>query len=297
MEREYNIKIRAPLATEEIAVLERSTGEHPMIAWHGIAFVNRMWRWTPLWPHGRIILAGLPGHGPVRSQPNRHYERWTPQHFVDVGVETVRTLACGRPATLIGHSTGAMVALGVALQAPELVARLILISPVIWHDLGGLVGAWIAVAQNQALCRAVIGASLAAGRLSRTAYLASIPVFLHDSRGAFSNPNVFASVAEGYPHYQRIPIAAIAGTAGILRRVDARPDVLRHPPRIPTLIVHGQQDDIVPFKQAEWLIGKLPQAELATMYGIGHVPFAEREPECNRMIVEWCERNPVQHQT
>jgi pimeloyl-ACP methyl ester carboxylesterase len=293
MQREYNIKVRAPLATEEVAVLERSSGEHPIIAWHGIAFVNRLWRWDMLWPHGRVILAGLPGHGPVRAQPNRHYELWTPQHFIDVAIETTRFLARGKPATLIGHSTGAMLALGVATQAPELVARLILVSPVVWNDLGGIIGSWLTVAQHPALCRSLIGATLAPGRLLRSAYLASIPLFVHDPQGTFSNPRVYQSVVEGYPHYQRTPIAAIAGTAGILRRTDLRPDIQRCPPRVPTLIIHGDRDGIVPIRQAEWVLGKLPMVELATMHGIGHVPFAEREAEFSRIVQEWCEWNPV----
>ncbi|GAB4122145.1 MAG: hypothetical protein Fur005_16920 [Roseiflexaceae bacterium] len=40
-DQERVLTIATPRGSEPIAVLQRSVGEHPFIAWHGITVVNR----------------------------------------------------------------------------------------------------------------------------------------------------------------------------------------------------------------------------------------------------------------
>ena len=59
--------------------------------------------------------------------------------------------------------------------------------------------------------------------------------------------------------------------------VDLRPRV--HEIEMPTLIIHGDADALVPLADAEWLAGRLPQARLHIVRGGGHVPTVTQPVE------------------
>ena len=290
---EHTLSIPTAQGAEEIAVLQRSAGDDLFVAWHGITAVNRFWFWDILWPHGAVWLAGLPGHGRLAPRPSRQFWRWTPEHLIEAGLGTLRALSADRPATLIGHSTGGMIALGIAQRAPELVSRLILIAPVVWSDLTGIVGFWQRFAGHPRLLQAVIGASLGAGRLSYRAFVLSLAAFIADRRGFYANPHTGLALRAGYAAMRGTQLAAVAGTVRVLRQADLRPFVERGPTAVPTLIIHGERDPIVPIAQSRWLAGALPNAELAALPGTGHIPYGEREAATNQIVQAWLERHPL----
>lgn len=284
---QYILPIATPHGTEPIAILPRSVGRHPIIAWHGISANNRSWFWDILWQQGAVQLAGLPGHGPLPPLPAAHYARWDQQHFIRVGQAVVEQLAQGQPATLIGHSTGGMIALGVALAAPHLVARLILISPVVWGDLHGIVGLWARLRHQPHLLRAAIAAAIVPAQQSYALDLQMLRAFIADPQGFYSNPNTIRAVQEAYSDFRATPIAALAATARVIGDADLRPIVETALPTVPTLVIAGEQDGIVPVYQARWLAATLPHATLAVLPGVGHVPFGECEPAFNRAVLGW----------
>jgi pimeloyl-ACP methyl ester carboxylesterase len=290
---EHTLSIPTSQGAEEIAVLQRSAGDELFVAWHGITAVNRFWFWDILWPHGAVWMAGLPGHGPLRRRPAGQFCGWTPEHLIEAGLGTLRALGDGRPATLIGHSTGGMIALGIVQRAPELVRRLILLAPVVWSDLSGVVGLWLRCAGHPRLLQAVIGASLGAGRLSYQAFRLSLLAFIADRRGFYANPHTDLALRAGYAAMRRTQLAAIAGTVRALRQADLRPQVERAPTAVPTLIIHGERDPIIPIAQSRWLAAALPQAELVALPGTGHVPYGEREAATNQAIQGWLDRHPA----
>jgi pimeloyl-ACP methyl ester carboxylesterase len=293
VEREYTLEVPTPLGDEEIALCQRSEGRHRFIAWHGITATNRFWYWDTFWEQGQVTLAGLPGHGPVRRHPRDHYLRWTAQHLIDVGVGTARHLYNGEPMTLIGHSTGGLIALGVALAAPELVARLILLAPVVWGELSGIIGLWLRVAERPALARLLIGASLAPGRWSYRLFRASLRSYVSDAQGLYGNPRLDSTLRYGYPHYRLTSTDAVLGTVLALRTANLRPGVLHRCPTIPTLLVHGDRDGVVPYRQSAWLVQALPQASLVTVPGVGHMAYVESEQWVSEQVNAWCAEHPA----
>jgi pimeloyl-ACP methyl ester carboxylesterase len=289
----YTLSIPSPIGTEEIAILPRSTGEHPFVAWHGVTAVNRFWFWNVLWPLGAVSLVGLPGHGPLKAQPNSHFDNWTPEHFIEVSKTALRTLTNGRPATLIGHSTGGMIALGIAQTAPELVQRLILIAPVVWSELTGIVGFWQRFANYPRLLRLVVRLSLEPGRLNRRVFTSSMTAFIRDREGFYGNERVALAIEEGYADMRKTQLAAIAGTTRVLTKTDMRPLVQQNPTTIPTLLIHGTKDPIVPYEQSEWLHQHLPNATMASIQGAGHLPYGEQEENVNQLVLDWLAQHPV----
>lgn len=287
---EYTISVQGTVGQEAIRVLQRSTGAEQFIAWHGITAVNRFWLWDALWPHGEVQLVGLPGHGAVPNQPNQQWSRWTQEHLIETGIASLKKLNNGKPATIIGHSTGGLIALGIAHRAPELVKRLIVLSPVVWSELTGIVNVWQRFVGQPSLLKAIIHSSLGLGRCSHWAFSKSLVAFIKDRQGFYSNPKVVKTIRDGYEQMQQTPIAGIAGITTVLKQADIRPLIMAKPTTVPTLIVHGQHDPIVPFKQAQWLKLNIPHADLLAIPHVGHLPYAEQEAYVNKEVTNWVEK-------
>jgi len=71
----------------------------------------------------RVIVIDRPGYG-YSSRPRRI---WTPRAHATLFQEALQQLGVER-ATVVGHSWGTMVAVSLALQAPDLVRSLVLLS-------------------------------------------------------------------------------------------------------------------------------------------------------------------------
>jgi pimeloyl-ACP methyl ester carboxylesterase len=57
--------------------------------------------------------------------------------------------------------------------------------------------------------------------------------------------------------------------------------------RVPTLIVWGQQDRLVPVRLAAKLAHALPSSELVVLPGVGHVPQFEAAQETSRALTRF----------
>ena len=53
---------------------------------------------------------------------------------------------------------------------------------------------------------------------------------------------------------------------------------------LPTLILHGDQDTLVPLSDSEWLASQIPQSHLHVVTGAGHVPTVTRPLEVAEAI-------------
>jgi pimeloyl-ACP methyl ester carboxylesterase len=63
--------------------------------------------------------------------------------------------------------------------------------------------------------------------------------------------------------------------------------------RQPTLVLHGVADAVIPSRNAEILVARLPHAVLRLMPDVGHIPTTE-EPELTaRLVREFCEPSRV----
>ncbi len=154
----------------------------------------------------------------------------------------VERLDLERPA-LVGHSLGALVCLGVAAAMPESIGRLVLISPPVQTASAGLAGNVLPMVRT--LAGLSPGAALA----------------------------VMADVA-GHS-----PVALLDAAQEILaRRGD--PGVASEPP-MPSLVVLGARDAVVPIGGVEWIARVLPRARVVVIPGAGHVPMFDRADALN----------------
>lgn len=174
---------------------------------------------------------------------------------------------------LIGHSWGALLATVYAIQNPERVASLILMSPV---EPGQRYAA--DAAKNQASRRsrgdsvALVNLMETEGFRERDATTIN-QIFRVSLRSTFANPaladqlvlDMTERTARMGSEVARLVMAPL-GEYDFWDELDAI--------TAPTLIIHGEADPI-PEAMARELAERIPNARLALLPGVGHFPFVE----------------------
>ncbi len=61
--------------------------------------------------------------------------------------------------------------------------------------------------------------------------------------------------------------------------------------KMPTMIIHGDDDRIIPVENANILASRIPGAELAILKNAGHMFFVEVEDESNRIMLDFLKRH------
>jgi pimeloyl-ACP methyl ester carboxylesterase len=55
--------------------------------------------------------------------------------------------------------------------------------------------------------------------------------------------------------------------------------------RVPTLVIHGDADPLVPYPNGQALATGIPNAKLSTYPGVGHLPIIEAAERFNREVI------------
>jgi pimeloyl-ACP methyl ester carboxylesterase len=258
-------------ARTEVNYVEVGRGE-PLVLVHGL---GGCWQnWLENISHfartHRVIVPDLPGFG---DSPMPGWEL-TISAYGKLLANLLERLDTG-PVSLVGNSMGGFVSAEVTVAEPTWVRRLALVS-----------------AAGVSHARMYRGPAETAGRMAR----AAAPLALRYSERALMRPglrhrifrNLFYKPNGLRPEliweitHQGINspglVAAIRALSGydILDRLK---DV-----EIPTLIVWGQNDYVVPPRDALELANLIPHAELHIFNRTGHLPMAERPVRFNRLL-------------
>lgn len=200
-------------------------------------------------------FADLPGYG---DSPERG------QTFMEAAQALADTLSPG--ATLCGWSLGSLLALQATQLAPERVGRLI------------LVGATPCFAQRDDWPAAQPPALLdefssAVANDAKTTLQRFVAVTNQGDAKARSIGREIARTVFSNP----LPSTeTLLAGLGWLRDVDLRNIVTGI--ACPVLLIHGENDPLMPLAAAHWLADQLPQAELEIFPGAAHAPFLN-DPE------------------
>lgn len=60
---------------------------------------------------------------------------------------------------------------------------------------------------------------------------------------------------------------------------------------VPTLVIHGDEDKLVPYENGETLAEKIPNAEFLTIQGAGHIYITEANDLVNKRVLEFLNKH------
>lgn len=178
----------------------------------------------------RVLAPDLRGHG--RSD-------WDPPWNLETHVADLReTVERYGPATFVGHSFGARLAMELLVDAPSLVRRAVLLDPIVWAPPPMA----FERAEGERADRVFESVEEAIDERVVSSRLFSTP------RAVLEREMADHLVAtDGGFRYRYCPSAVIAGF-GELSRTPPEQSSLR----VPTLLVRGAESDVVPTLAVEW---------------------------------------------
>ena len=240
----------------------------PLVLLHGDSASALDWSWVlpKLGDTHRVYAPDFPGFG-ESAKPNREY---SPEFLRQFLVDFLDALGIER-AVLVGNSLGGLVSLRFALSRPEQVAALVLV------DSSGL-GYAVSPALSQltlplygeaaiSWCQTPLGAK-------QRAWLRTSLLFAHPSQV----PDVWLVEQERMaqmPGFLKATVSSLRAQLNIFGQYQVLLDSLGQL-QMPTLVMWGTEDLILPKYQAQDAVSRLPQGHLALIPDCGHLPHIER---------------------
>jgi pimeloyl-ACP methyl ester carboxylesterase len=221
----------------------------------------------------RVIALDLPGFGlsPMPSQEITipRYARWVDALCEQLGLGQVE---------LVGNSMGGYISAEVAIQFPARVDRLLLVSA------AGITSADLA--QRPILTLGRIATAVATWGTARHRQIASRPVSRHLSLALVArHPSLLKADLTYEAFFKGTGKPAFEDALRANLDYDFRdrlPEIRR-----PTLIVWGEQDSIIPVRDAHEFERLIPDSRKVVMKETGHIAMAERPATFNDLMMDF----------
>ena len=241
-----------------------------MLLIHGFPLNSTMWsiQLDDLNNYARIIAPDLRGHGNSDPVPGPY----AMSQFADDCADLMEYLAVATPFVVGGLSMGGYVAFEFYRRYPELVAGLILTATKAAPDSAE------AKANRDAAAANVIKngvTDLVEGMLPK---LFSPTTWKND-------PELVSFVRD------MLMKTSVEGAVGALLAMKERPDstATLAEIRVPTLIIHGADDQIIPLAEAQAMHKAIKGSKLVVIEDAGHLPNLEQPDEFNDAVIDFLE--------
>jgi pimeloyl-ACP methyl ester carboxylesterase len=253
-----------------------SGDEDPVVLVHGLG--GQWQNWLENIPRlaldRRVVAMDLPGFG-LTPKPDDE-EISIPGYGRSVN-GLCEKLGVGK-VNLVGNSMGGYVAAETAIQYPERVSRLALVSA------AGISSAETLQAPILTIGR--IATAIATNTAAQDRSLAARPITRHMSLALVARHPRLLKADLAYEGFFKG--AGKPGFTDALRASleydfrDRLPEV-----KVPTLIVWGERDSIIPVRDADEFERLIEDSRKIVMKDTGHVPMAERPTAFNEVLVEF----------
>jgi pimeloyl-ACP methyl ester carboxylesterase len=212
----------------------------------------------------RVVSLDLPGHGLSRCLDNGTIG---PQQFVDTINRVANTLEIDR-FTLAGNSMGGSAAWNYALTHPDRLDGLVLIDSAGWP-----------YPETEEDSRPLVFRLLDIGLARRVMKDLDLSTLIRGGlENSFGDPSfVTDEMVERYATLSRAPChraALLELVSGQGERREATPELLATI-TTPTLVMHGEKDNLIPVENGERFAEAIPGAKLIVYPGVGHLPQEE----------------------
>ena len=247
----------------------RGQGEPAFILLHGFGASTFSWREVidPLSQYGMVIAYDRPAFGlterPLEWQDVSPYSE---EGNINLLLELMDALEI-EDAVLVGNSAGGTLATAFTLEYPERVTALIEVDAAIYQTMpDSQLLDWLLNTPQMDQIGPLISRRLA-GRSGED----FIERAWHDPSKLDQNPKILAGyrkplMAQNWDRalWEHTRAAEAPGLAGRLDQV-----------QVPTLVISGNDDQIVPVENSQRLAGDIPGAKLVILENCGHLPQEE----------------------
>lgn len=222
----------------------------------------------------RVVAVDLPGHGDTDKPPTRYSLKlgleWLMGFLEALGLER---------ATLVGNSIGGLLCMKMALEHPERVSRLVLVSTV---GLGRELNFFVRLTSVP-----LLGELLEQPTSIRRTDVLLTSVF-YDRRFAEDGLKRDIFRTRALPGTKSAMLATVRSGVNILG-LHQDLVLLRalEKLRVPALILWGANDGIIPVEHAYRGAKAIPKARLHVFDRCGHWPMMEKAEEFNQVVTEF----------
>jgi len=250
--------------------------EEPVVLVHGLGGQWQNWleNIPRLAQDRRVLALDLPGHGLTPMPQDGEisimgYGRCVNSFCDELGLG---------PIELVGNSMGGFVTAEVAIQFPERVSRLVLVSA------AGITSADAIRAPILTFGR--VATAIATNTAARHRKLAARPLTRHSSLLLVArHPRLLKPDLAYEGFFKGAGKPAFDDALRACLEYDFRdrlPDV-----KVPTLIVWGEKDSIIPVRDADEFERLIEDSRKVVMRDTGHIPMAERPRTFNDLLVKF----------
>ena len=262
------------------ALPQSPTSLPPVVMLHGYGDTADAWRRIvpPLARRRRVIAIDVPPFGRSGDPPDCYaddligcYMDFYPALFDELDIDR---------AAFVGHSLGGAMALTVALEAPKLVDRLVLMAPAglgdsapwWWHAISGRWVNWPALLRlPNPVAKPAVKAALRGFLEER---------LVHDTRAMSEVIDHFVHLHGGPRELKHLIDTGRSLMAGYTGELLARSTTLD----VPVLVVWGSEDRLTPAGHADAFAAAVPHAEVQLLEHCGHYPQLELPTRVTRML-------------
>ncbi len=240
----------------------------PLVLLHGIGDSAADWQWVMpgLAQHHRVYALDLPGHG-GSAAPDVDYSATLYAHFTTRFLDALGV----NDAVLVGHSLGGLAALCVALALPERVRALVLV------DSAGL-GREVNIALRLVTTPgygdlAMMWVATPLGSVQRV--LSRLPLlFANPARAPLAWLQAQYRLGQ-QPGFRWATLAELRSQVDLAGQRRIMVEQLRQL-AMPTLLIWGEYDQVVPVEQARAALAHLQHGQLSVIPDSGHLPQIEQ---------------------
>jgi len=251
----------------EMFYIESGQGE-PLVLIHGLGGDHREWAMQiPVFAQKfRVIALDLRGHG----ETDKIGEKYSLPTFAKDVIGLLDKLEIDK-AYFCGVSMGGIVTLQIALNYPERVKGLILVNTTarLTEQAAKVVLRWVELFQTK-------GFDAYFDQVIKDAFH---PSFIE------ANPELIKQIKEMSRNRDFQTVIKAAFGLQSFNFVDQLEKI-----NAPTLIIHGEDDKVIPVEEAKLLHQKIPNSELIIFPRCGHATIIEKAQEFNKTVIEFLEK-------
>ncbi|MEU9024090.1 alpha/beta hydrolase [Actinomadura sp. NPDC048394] len=250
---------------------------HPLVLLHGsgpgaTGWSNFSANIEALARHFHVYAVDMPGWGESDAATVDRLDH------VDAAIQFLDALGIGR-AAFVGNSMGGQTSLRLATEHPDRITHLVTMGPPV-----GRIPSLFSAGDGPSEGLKVL---IEAYRDPSPANMRRLVEIMCFDKARFATPELCqarSDAALARPEHLRNYVDGLPKGAPLPTWV--KPDLLPGI-QVPTLLIHGRDDRVVPFENSLYLLANIPDSRLVLLNRCGHWAMIEHADEFNRLVTDF----------